>query len=264
MKWAITDSSGVKHPLENIGIGSGQVVAFSDFNQNIPINCYCFLTWRGGKLYASIGCNNAYGTIGLYAYSSSEVEIDSSLGAVTSFCVGGTPGGQNAAQSYVSFKESFSAGTGYSGIGIKVNYGQGDVPTQSFNNNDHRSSLIMAQMFGDTSKVFAGNDYKIEHYNNAVFPIKQIYQGNEKIYQEEAVIGFKLTTMDFLTYPKSDDYYIRNKSQGTNPDSPMFCRNHETYPDIPYYVYEDTSVSLNTINAVLGTGISFLMVPSRN
>lgn len=124
MKWAITDSSGVEHPLEDIGIGSGQVVAFSDFNQNIPINCYCFLTLRGGKLYASIGCNNAYGTIGLYAYSSSEVEIDSSLGAVTSFCVGGTPGGQNAAQSYVSFKESFSAGTGYSGIGIKVNYGQ--------------------------------------------------------------------------------------------------------------------------------------------
>lgn len=252
MKWAITDSSGVEHPLEDIEIGSGQVVAFSDFNQNIPINYYCFLTWRGGKLYASIGCNNSYGTLGLYAHSSSEVEIDSSLGAVTSFCVGGTPGGLNAAQSYVSFKESFNAGTGYSGIGIKVNYGQGDVPTQSFNNNDNRSSLIMAQMFGDTSKVFAGNDYKIEHYNNAVFPIKQIYQGNEKIYQEKAVIGFKLTTMDFLTYPKSDDYYIRDKSQGTNPDSPMFCRNHETYPDIPYYVYEDTSVSLNTINAVFG------------
>lgn len=252
MKWAITDSSGVEHPLEDIEIGSGQVVAFSDFNQNIPINYYCFLTWRGGKLYASIGCNNSYGTLGLYAHSSSEVEIDSSLGAVTSFCVGGTPGGLNAAQSYVSFKESFKAGTGYSGIGIKVNYGQGDVPTQSFNNNDNRSSLIMAQMFGDTSKVFAGNDYKIEHYNNAVFPIKQIYQGNEKIYQEKAVIGFKLTTMDFLTYPKSDDYYIRDKSQGTNPDSPMFCRNHETYPDIPYYVYEDTSVSLNTINAVFG------------
>lgn len=252
MKWAITDSSGVEHPLEDIEIGSGQVVAFSDFNQNIPINCYCFLTWRGGKLYASIGCNNSYGTLGLYAHSSSEVEIDSSLGAVTSFCVGGTPGGLNAAQSYVSFKESFKGGTGYSGIGIKVNYGQGDVPTQSFSSNDHRSSLIMAQMFGDTSKVFAGNDYKIEHYNNAVFPIKQIYQGNEKIYQEKAVIGFKLTTMDFLTYPKSDDYYIRDKSQGTNPDSPMFCRNHETYPDIPYYVYEDTSVSLNTINAVFG------------
>lgn len=89
MKWAITDSSGVKHPLENIGIGSGQVVAFSDFNQNIPINCYCFLTWRGGKLYASIGCNNSYGTIGLYDYSSSEVEIDSSLGAVTSFALVG-------------------------------------------------------------------------------------------------------------------------------------------------------------------------------
>lgn len=252
MKWAITDSSGVEHPLEDIEIGSGQVVAFSNFNQNIPINYYCFLTWRGGKLYASIGCNNAYGTLGLYAHSSSEVEIDSSLGAVTSFCVGGTPGGLNAAQSYVSFKESFKDGTGYSGIGIKVNYGQGEVPTQSFNSNDHRSSLIMAQMFGDTSKVFAGNDYKIEHYNNAVFPIKQIYQGNEKIYQEKAVIGFKLTTMDFLTYPKSDDYYIRDKSQGTNPDSPMFCRNHETYPDIPYYVYEDTSVSLNTINAVFG------------
>ena len=252
MKWAITDSSGVEHPLEDIEIGSGQVVAFSNFNQNIPINYYCFLTWLGGKLYASIGCNNSYGTLGLYDHSSSEVEIDSSLGAVTSFCVGGTPGGLNAAQSYVSFKESFKGGTGYSGIGIKVNYGQGDVPTQSFNNNDNRSSLIMAQMFGDTSKVFAGNDYKIEHYNNAVFPIKQIYQGNEKIYQEKAVIGFKLTTMDFLTYPKSDDYYIRDKSQGTNPDSPMFCRNHETYPDIPYYVYEDTSVSLNTINAVFG------------
>lgn len=252
MKWAITDSSGVEHPLEDIEISSGQVVAFSDFNQNIPINYYCFLTWRGGKLYASIGCNNSYGTLGLYAHSSSEVEIDSSLGAVTSFCVGGTPGGLNAAQSYVSFKESFKGGTGYSGIGIKVNYGQGEVPTQSFNSNDHRSSLITAQMFGDTSKVFAGNDYKIEHYNNAVFPIKQIYQDNEKIYQEEAVIGFKLTTMDFLTYPKSDDYYIRDKSQGTNPDSPMFCRNHETYPDIPYYVYEDTSVPLNTINAVFG------------
>lgn len=252
MKWAITDSSGVEHPLEDIEIGSGQVVAFSDFNQNIPINYYCFLTWRGGKLYASIGCNNSYGTLGLYAHSSSEVEIDSSLGAVTSFCVGGTPGSSTDAQSYVSFKESFKAETGYSGIGIKVNYGQGDVPTQSFNSNDHRSSLIMAQMFGYTLKVFAGNDYKIDHYNNAVFPIKQIYQGNEKIYQEKAVIGFKLTTMDFLTYPKSDDYYIRDKSQGTNPDSPMFCRNHETYPDIPYYVYEDTSVSLNTINAVFG------------
>lgn len=253
-KWAITTSDGVVHQLENIGVSSDQTVDFSDFNKNIPINIYCFLTWRGNKLYASIGCNNSYGTLGLYKYSSSEVEveIDSSLGAVTSFCVGGTPGGLNAAQSYVSFKESFKDGTGYSGIGIKVNYGQGDVPTQSFNSNDHRSSLIMAQMFGDTLKVFAGNDYKIEHYNNAVFPIKQIYQGNEKIYQEKAVIGFKLTTMDFLTYPKSDDYYIRDKSQGTNPDSPMFCRNHETYPDIPYYVYEDTSVSLNTINAVFG------------
>lgn len=251
-KWAITTSDGVVHQLENIGVSSDQTVDFSDFNKNIPINIYCFLTWRGGKLYASIGCNNSYGTLGLYAHSSSEVEIDSSLGAVTSFCVGGTPGGLNAAQSYVSFKESFKDGTGYSGIGIKVNYGQGEVPTQSFNSNDHRSSLIMAQMFGDTSKVFAGNDYKIEHYNNAVFPIKQIYQGNEKIYQEKAVIGFKLTTMDFLTYPKSDDYYIRDKSQGTNPDSPMFCRNHETYPDIPYYVYEDTSLSLNTINAVFG------------
>ena len=251
-KWAITTSDGVVHQLENIGVSSDQTVDFSDFNKNIPINYYCFLTWRGGKLYASIGCNNSYGTLGLYAHSSSEVEIDSSLGAVTSFCVGGTPGGLNAAQSYVSFKESFKAGTGYSGIGIKVNYGQGDVPTQSFNNNDHRSSLIMGQMFGDTLKVFAGNDYKIEHYNNAVFPIKQIYQGNEKIYQEKAVIGFKLTTMDFLTYPKSDDYYIRDKGQGTNPDSPMFCRNHETYPNIPYYVYEDTSVSLNTVNAVFG------------
>lgn len=252
MKWAITDSSGVEHPLEDIEIGSGQVVAFSDFNQNIPINCYCFLTWRGGKLYASIGCNNSYGTLGLYAHSSSEVEIDSSLGAVTSFCVGGTPGGLNAAQSYVSFKESFKDGTGYSGIGIKVNYGQGDVPTESFNSNDHRTSLIMAQMFGNTLKVFAGNDYKIKHYNNAVFPINQIYQGNEKIYQEKAVIGFKLTTMDFLTYPKSDDYYISDKGQGTNHDSPMFCSNHETYPDIPYYVYENTSFPLDTVNAVFG------------
>ena len=35
-----------------------------------------------------------------------------------------------------------------------------------------------------------------------------------------------------ITYPKSDDYYIRDNSQGTNPDSHMFCRNHETYPDI--------------------------------
>lgn len=251
-KWAITTSDGVVHQLENIGVSSDQTVDFSDFNKNIPINIYCFLTWRGNKLYASIGCNNSYGTLGLYKYSSSEVEVDSSLGNLLSFVIGGTPGSSTDAQSYVSFKETFSAGTGYSGIGIKVNYGQGDVPTQSFNSNDHRSSLIMAQMFGDTSKVFAGNDYKIEQYNNSVFPIKQIYQGNEKIYQEKAVIGFKLTTMDFLTYPKSDDYYIRDKSQGTNPDSPMFCRNHETYPDIPYYVYEDTSVSLNTVNAVFG------------
>lgn len=251
-KWAITTSDGVVHQLENIGVSSDQTVDFSDFNKNIPINIYCFLTWRGNKLYASIGCNNSYGTLGLYKNSSSEVEVDSSLGNLLSFVIGGTPGSSTDAQSYVSFKETFSAGSDFSGIGIKVNFGQGDVPTQSFNSNDHRSSLIMAQMFGDTSKVFAGNDYKIEHYNNAVFPIKQIYQGNEKIYQEEAVIGFKLTTMDFLTYPKSDDYYIRDKSQGTNPDSPMFCRNHETYPDIPYYVYEDTSVSLNTINAVFG------------
>lgn len=251
-KWAITTSDGVVHQLENIGVSSDQTVDFSDFNKNIPINIYCFLTWRGNKLYASIGCNNSYGTLGLYKNSSSEVEVDSSLGNLLSFVIGGTPGSSTDAQSYVSFKETFSAGSDFSGIGIKVNYGQGDVPTQSFNSNDHRSSLIMAQMFGDTSKVFAGNDYKIEHYNNAVFPIKQIYQGNEKIYQEKAVIGFKLTTMDFLTYPKSDDYYIRDKIQGTNPDSPMFCRNHETYPDIPYYVYEDTSVSLNTINAVFG------------
>lgn len=252
MKWAITTSDGVVHQLENIGVSSDQTVDFSDFNKNIPINIYCFLTWRGNKLYASIGCNNSYGTLGLYKYSSSEVEVDSSLGNLLSFVIGGTPGSSTDAQSYVSFKETFSAGSDFSGIGIKVNYGQGDVPTQSFNSNDHRSSLIMAQMFGDTLKVFAGNDYKIEHYNNAVFPIKQIYQGNEKIYQEKAVIGFKLTTMDFLTYPKSDDYYIRDKGQGTNPDSPMFCRNHETYPDIPYYVYEDTSVSLNTVNAVFG------------
>lgn len=251
-KWAITTSDGVVHQLENIGVSSDQTVDFSDFNKNIPINIYCFLTWRGNKLYASIGCNNSYGTLGLYKYSSSEVEVDSSLGNLLSFVIGGTPGSSTDAQSYVSFKETFSAGSDFSGIGIKVNYGQGDVPTQSFNSNDHRSSLIMAQMFGDTLKVFAGNDYKIEHYNNAVFPIKQIYQGNEKIYQEKAVIGFKLTTMDFLTYPKSDDYYIRDKGQGTNPDSPMFCRNHETYPDIPYYVYEDTSASLNTVNAVFG------------
>lgn len=251
-KWAITTSDGVVHQLENIGVSSDQTVDFSDFNKNIPINIYCFLTWRGNKLYASIGCNNSYGTLGLYKNSSSEVEVDSSLGNLLSFVIGGTPGSSTDAQSYVSFKETFSAGSDFSGIGIKVNFGQGDVPTQSFNSNDNRSSLIMAQMFGDTSKVFAGNDYKIEHYNNAVFPIKQIYQGNEKIYQEKAVIGFKLTTMDFLTYPKSDDYYIRDKSQGTNPDSPMFCRNHETYPDIPYYVYEDTSFSLNTINAVFG------------
>lgn len=251
-KWAITTSDGVVHQLENIGVSSDQTVDFSDFNKNIPINIYCFLTWRGNKLYASIGCNNSYGTLGLYKNSSSEVEVDSSLGNLLSFVIGGTPGSSTDAQSYVSFKETFSAGSDFSGIGIKVNFGQGDVPDKSFNNNDNRTSLIMAQMFGDTSKVFAGNDYKIEHYNNAVFPIKQIYQGNEKIYQEVAVIGFKLTTMDFLTYPKSDDYYIRDKSQRTNPDSPMFCRNHETYPDIPYYVYEDTSFSLNTINAVFG------------
>ena len=251
-KWAITTSDGVVHQLENIGVSSDQTVDFSDFNKNIPINIYCFLTWRGNKLYASIGCNNSYGTLGLYKYSSSEVEVDSSLGNLLSFVIGGTPGSSTDAQSYVSFKETFSAGSDFSGIGIKVNYGQGDVPTQSFNNNDHRTSLIMAQMFGDTSSVFKLNDYQIQQYNNSVFPIKQIYQGNEKIYQEVAVIGFKLTTMDFLTYPKSDDYYIRDKSQGTNPDSPMFCMSHETYPDIPYYVYEDTSFSLNTINAVFG------------
>ena len=251
-KWAITTSDGVVHQLENIGVSSDQTVDFSNFNKNIPINIYCFLTWRGNKLYASIGCNNSYGTLGLYKYSSSEVEVDSSLGNLLSFVIGGTPGSSTDAQSYVSFKETFSAGSDFSGIGIKVNYGQGDVPTQSFNNNDHRTSLIMGQMFGDTSSVFKLNDYQIRQYDNSVFPIKQIYQGNEKIYQDVAVIGFKLTTMDFLTYPKSDDYYIRNKSQGTNPDSPMFCMNHETYPDIPYYVYEDTSFSLNTINAVFG------------
>ena len=251
-KWAITTSDGVVHQLENIGVSSDQTVDFSDFNKNIPINIYCFLTWRGNKLYASIGCNNSYGTLGLYKYSSSEVEVDSSLGNLLSFVIGGTPGSSTDAQSYISFKETFRAGSDFSGIGIKVNFGQGDVPDKSFNNNDNRTSLIMAQMFGDTSSVFKLNDCQIQQYNNAVFPIKQIYQGNEKIYQEKAVIGFKLTTMDFLTYPKSDDYYIRDKSQGTNPDSPMFCRNHETYPDIPYYVYEDTSVSLNTINAVFG------------
>lgn len=251
-KWAITTSDGVVHQLENIGVSSDQTVDFSDFNKNIPINIYCFLTWRGNKLYASIGCNNSYGTLGLYKYSSSEVEVDSSLGNLLSFVIGGTPGSSTDAQSYVSFKETFSAGSDFSGIGIKVNFGQGDVPTQSFNNNDHRISLIMTQMFGDTSSVFKLNDYQIQQYNNSVFPIKRIYKSGTNIYTEEPVIDFKLTTMDFLTYPKSDDYYIRDKSLGTNPDSPMLCSNHETYPDIPYYVYEDTSVSLNTINAVFG------------
>ena len=251
-KWAITTSDGVVHQLENIGVSSDQTVDFSDFNKNIPINIYCFLTWRGNKLYASIGCNNSYGTLGLYKYSSSEVEVDSSLGNLLSFVIGGTPGSSTDAQSYVSFKETFSAGSDFSGIGIKVNFGQGDVPDKSFNNNDHRTSLIMTQMFGDTSSVFKLNDYQIQQYNNSVFPIKRIYKSGTNIYTEELVIDFKLTTMDFLTYPKSDDYYIRDKSQGTNPDSPMFCSNHETYPDIPYYVYEDTSVSLNTINAVFG------------
>lgn len=251
-KWAITTSDGVVHQLENIGVSSDQTVDFSDFNKKIPINIYCFLTWRGNKLYASIGCNNSYGTLGLYKYSSSEVEVDSSLGNLLSFVIGGTPGSSTDTQSYVSFKETFSAGSDFSGIGIKVNFGQGDVLTQSFSNNDHRTSLIMAQMFGDTSSVFKLNDYQIQQYNNSVFPIKRIYESGTNIYTEESVIDFKLTTMDFLTYPKSDDYYIRDKSHGTNPDSPMFCRNHETYPDIPYYVYEDTSVSLNTINAVFG------------
>lgn len=251
-KWAITTSDGVVHQLENIGVSSDQTVDFSDFNKNTPINIYCFLTWRGNKLYASIGCNNSYGTLGLYKYSSSEVEVDSSLGNLLSFVIGGTPGSSTDTQSYVSFKETFSAGSDFSGIGIKVNFGQGDVPDKSFNNNDHRTSLIMTQMFGDTSSVFKLNDYQIQQYNNSVFPIKRIYKSGTNIYTEEPVIDFKLTTMDFLTYPKSDDYYIRDKSQGTNPDSPMFCSNHETYPDIPYYVYEDTSVSLNTINAVFG------------
>ena len=251
-KWAITTSDGVVHQLENIGVSSDQTVDFGDFNKNIPINIYCFLTWRGNKLYASIGCNNSYGTLGLYKYSSSEVEVDSSLGNLLSFVIGGTPGSSTDAQSYVSFKETFSAGSDFSGIGIKVNFGQGDMPDKSFNNNDHRTSQIMAQMFGDTSSVFKLNDYQIQQYNNSVFPIKRIYESGTNIYTEEPVIDFKLTTMDFLTYPKSDDYYIRDKSQGTNPDSPMFCRNHETYPDIPYYVYEDTNVSLNTINAVFG------------
>jgi hypothetical protein len=251
-KWAITTSDGVVHQLENIGVSSDQTVDFSDFNKNTPINIYCFLTWRGNKLYASIGCNNSYGTLGLYKYSSSEVEVDSSLGNLLSFVIGGTPGSSTDAQSYVSFKETFSAGSDFSGIGIKVNFGQGDVPDKSFNNNDHRTSLIMAQMFGDTSSVFKLNDYQIQQYNNSVFPIKRIYESGTNIYTEETVIEFKLTTMDFLNYPKSDDYYIRDKSQGTNPDSPMFCRNHETCPDIPYYVYEDTSFPLNTINAVFG------------
>jgi hypothetical protein len=251
-KWAITTSDGVVHQLENIGVSSDQTVDFSDFNKNIPINIYCFLTWRGNKLYASIGCNNSYGTLGLYKYSSSEVEVDSSLGNLLSFVIGGTPGSSTDAQSYVSFKETFSAGSDFSGIGIKVNFGQGDVPDKSFNNNDHRTSLIMAQMFGDTSSVFKLNDYQIQQYNNSVFPIKRIYESGTNIYTEESVIDFKLTTMDFLTYPKSDDYYINNKNQSSNPDSPMFCRNHETYPDIPYYVYEDKDVALNTINAVFG------------
>lgn len=251
-KWAITTSDGVVHQLENIGVSSDQTVDFSDFNKNIPINIYCFLTWRGNKLYASIGCNNSYGTLGIYRYSSSEVEVDSSLGNLLSFVIGGTPGSSTDAQSYVSFKETFSSGSDFSGIGIKVNFGQGDVPDKSFNNNDHRASLIMAQMFGDTSSVFKLNDYQIQQYNNSVFPIKRIYESGTNIYTEETVIDFKLTTMDFLTYPKSDDYYINNKNQSSNPDSPMFCRNHETYPDIPYYVYEDKDVALNTINAVFG------------
>lgn len=251
-KWAITTSDGVVHQLENIGVSSDQTVDFSDFNKNIPINIYCFLTWRGNKLYASIGCNNSYGTLGLYKYSSSEVEVDSSLGNLLSFVIGGTPGSSTDAQSYVSFKETFSSGSDFSGIGIKVNFGQGDVPDKSFNNNDHRVSLIMAQMFGDTSSVFKLNDCQIQQYNNSVFPIKRIYESGTNIYTEETVIDFKLTTMDFLTYPKSDDYYINNKNQSSNPDSPMFCRNHETYPDIPYYVYEDKDVALNTINAVFG------------
>lgn len=251
-KWAITTSDGVVHQLENIGVSSDQTVDFSDFNKNIPINIYCFLTWRGNKLYASIGCNNSYGTLGLYKHSSSEVEVDSSLGNLLSFVIGGTPGSSTDAQSYVSFKETFSSGSDFSGIGIKVNFGQGDVPDKSFNNNDHRASLIMAQMFGDTSSVFKLNDYQIQQYNNSVFPIKRIYESGTNIYTEETVIDFKLTTMDFLTYPKSDDYYINNKNQSSNPDSPMFCRNHETYPDIPYYVYEDKDVALNTINAVFG------------
>ena len=251
-KWAITTSDGVVHQLENIGVSSDQTVDFSDFNKNIPINIYCFLTWRGNKLYASIGCNNSYGTLGLYKYSSSEVEVDSSLGNLLSFVIGGTPGSSTDAQSYVSFKETFSSGSDFSGIGIKVNFGQGDVPDKSFNNNDHRVSLIMTQMFGDTSSVFKLNDCQIQQYNNSVFPIKRIYESGTNIYTEETVIDFKLTTMDFLTYPKSDDYYINNKNQSSNPDSPMFCRNHETYPDIPYYVYEDKDVALNTINAVFG------------
>ena len=251
-KWAITTSDGVVHQLENIGVSSDQTVDFSDFNKNIPINIYCFLTWRGNKLYASIGCNNSYGTLGLYKYSSSEVEVDSSLGNLLSFVIGGTPGSSTDAQSYVSFKETFSAGSDFSGIGIKVNFEQGDVPDKSFNNNDHRTSLIMAQMFGDTSSVFKLNDCQIQQYNNSVFPIKRIYESGTNIYTEGSVIGFKLTTMDFLTYPKSDDYYINNKNQSSNPDSPMFCQNHKTYPDIPYYVFEDNDVAINTINAVFG------------
>ena len=250
--WAITTSDGVVHQLGNIGVSSDQTVDFSDFSKKIPINIYCFLTWRRNKLFASIGCNNSYGTVGLYGYSSSEVEVDSSLGNLLSFVIGGTPGSSTDAQSYVSFKETFSAGSGYSGIGIKVNFGQGDVPDESFNSNDYRTVKIMSQMFGDTPSVFRLNNYQIQQYNNSVFPIKWIYESGTNIYTEESVIEFKLTTMDFLTYPKSDDYYISDKSLGTNPDSPMFCRNHETYPNIPYYVYEDTSVSLNTINAVFG------------
>lgn len=250
-KWAITTSDGVSHSLEDVEVGADQTVAFSNFNKNLPINIYCFLTWRGGKLYASIGCNNSYGTPGLYDYSTSEVEVDSALGNITSFIVGGTPGSPSASQSYISFKESFKDGDKFSGIGIKVGYGQVDVPKQSFTTNDFRTLYIVNQLFGTTTSIFQQNDYKIRDYNNSVFPIKQIYQSGQSIYQEELVVSFKLTTMDFLTYPKSDDYYINN-TQSSNPDSPMFCRNHETYPDIPYYVYEDKDLALNTINAVFG------------
>lgn len=249
-KWAITTADGVVHELESVNVVDDQIVDFPEFNKSIPINCYCFLTWLGGRMYAHMGFSNGYAALGIFNYATSAVEVGEELEQITGFCIGGTPGLPSNQQSYISFKNTFHGG--YGGIGIKVNYGTGDVPTRAFANNNFRTSYSLEQMFGTTANIFGLNDYKIQNYNNSVFTIKSIDQDGQNVYSESPVIGFKLTTMDFLTYPKSDDYYIKNKSQGNNPDSPMFIQEHNAHPDIPFYVYEAPAGDISSINSIFG------------